>query len=850
MFGASATADPLDPSSYNQWKDALKSSTATPAGEIRALPGFKVELVRPALPNEGSWIALAFDPKGRAIISREDKGLLRLALPDKPGDPSPAEIIDDTLLEVRGLLCEGNTILANANNSRALVELRDFDGDGKYEARTVLMETPGGVGHGRNQIARQLRGPLWIMAGDDVKLAEKPAVRFRYFPEFASAPLLPASWDRFHWSNSVQPPCGHVTVLHYDYDREAQFYCGGLRNPFGIAFNEDGEAFTYDADMEWDIGLPWYRPTRVIHLVSGADYGWRGGSRPMPAWYPDTWPAVCDIGKGSPTSVMFGTRSKFPRPWRDALFIMDWAYGIIYAVHLTPQGSTYTGQCEVFLQGRPLNVTSMDFGPDGAMYFITGGRRTQSGLYRVRWTGEIPAPELKPPDAAALAEAKKAREQRREFELFQSWDFPGDVKLDRKSTLQMIAGGLNSRDPFVHRAARVAMETKIRVPAPQEITDKNVLRSYNDSFGALLNELFTQAAGSPSAGALGFALAASRVTRAESQPHVLDLLRTRDWSSLSADDRTTLLRALQLSLLRQGKPAAEETAKLTAFVESVIPCGQPHPDQLGSELLVYFTSPKAIEKILPLIEKGATQEERLHYLFTLRHVKTGWTLTQRKAWIEAFRRESARSVGAHHLGLTLRYARAEFEATLTPEEKTALTLNLATLDPAAASLPATAPRPFVKAWTQAELEPQLPAVAAKERDLKRGRALFDSQCAICHRYGPQGGVLGPDLTGIAGRFDRRTILESLIDPWRTVADPYRIATAALKSGEIVSGRLTSEDAATVSIESNPVEPGALRKVPRTDATSLIISSLMPPGLLNTMTQDELLDLLAFMERGS
>ena len=43
------------------------------------------------------------------------------------------------------------------------------------------------------------------------------------------------------------------------------------------AFNGDGEMFPYDADIAWDVGLPWYRPTRVLHLVSGADYGWRHG---------------------------------------------------------------------------------------------------------------------------------------------------------------------------------------------------------------------------------------------------------------------------------------------------------------------------------------------------------------------------------------------------------------------------------------------------------------------------------------------------------------------------------------------------------------------------------------------
>ncbi len=816
IAGAEEKPPPLDAGSYNQWKDALKSATATPAGEVRGLPGFRVELLRSAQTNEGSWVALAFDGKGRAIISREDKGLLRLTLPAKAGDPVPAESIEDSLLEVRGLLCEGDTIIANANNSRALVKLRDADGDGNYGERINLMETTGGVGHGRNQIARHPGGTLWVMGGDDVK---PPADFDAVFRNYGNDRMFSAAWDRFHWSDSVQPPCGHVMQLA---GGKPLLYCGGLRNPFGIAFNEDGEAFTYDADMEWDIGLPWYRPTRVIHLVSGADYGWRGASRPMPAWMPDTWPAVCDIGKGSPTAVMFGTRSNFPRPWREALFIMDWAYGIIHAVHLTPKGSTYEGRSEVFLQGRPLNVTSLDFGPDGAMYFITGGRRTQSGLYRVTWTGELPPPEKRLPDAAPGNAAREARQQRRNLEMLPiTGRGAGDVH-------EEIEAGLLSLDGFVRKAARIAVERQ-----PLEKLDNWLLRA---------REL-------PAAGALEITLAAARIGGVGHGPRVWEILLTQDWSALSGGGRATLLRVVQVGLVRSGKPGADQLARLTAFIESGIPCGHPHADQLGAELLIFLGSPRAIEKILPLIEKAATQEERLHYLFTLRHVKTGWTLEQRKAWITGFRRESARAVGAHHLGVTLRYARADFEAALTAEEKAALAADLATLDPAAVAVPAAAPRPFVKAWTQAELEPHLAAVAAEERDLKRGRELFKSQCAACHRYGAEGGVIGPDLTGIAGRFDRRTILESLMDPWRVVADPYRFATATLKSGEIVSGRVLGDDGTTLAIEVNPVEAGVGRKVPRSETATIAFSSQMLPGLANSFSKEELLDLLAFMERG-
>ena len=90
-----------------------------------------------------------------------------------------------------------------------------------------------------------------------------------------------------------------------------------------------------------------------------------------------------DVGIGSPTGLKFGTKSKFPAKYQRALYAMDWAYGRLFAVHFTPDGATYSATLETLLKGKPLNLTDLEFGNDGAMYFITGGRGTQSGLYRV-----------------------------------------------------------------------------------------------------------------------------------------------------------------------------------------------------------------------------------------------------------------------------------------------------------------------------------------------------------------------------------------------------------------------------------------------------------------------------------
>ena len=90
----------------------------------------------------------------------------------------------------------------------------------------------------------------------------------------------------------------------------------GLRNPFGVAFNPAGDLFTYDADAEFDMGTPWYRPTRIVQLLTGADYGWRGVTGKWPPYFadhPDNAPATLDIGRGSPTAVAFGTATALSR---------------------------------------------------------------------------------------------------------------------------------------------------------------------------------------------------------------------------------------------------------------------------------------------------------------------------------------------------------------------------------------------------------------------------------------------------------------------------------------------------------------------------------------------------------
>ena len=104
-------------------------------------------------------------------------------------------------------------------------------------------------------------------------------------------------------------------------------YASGFRNIFDASVNRDGELFTYDADMEYDFNTSWYRPTRITHVTSGSEFGWRNGAGKWPEFYADNLGAVVNIGPGSPTGTVFGYGAKFPAKYQRALYALDWSWG-------------------------------------------------------------------------------------------------------------------------------------------------------------------------------------------------------------------------------------------------------------------------------------------------------------------------------------------------------------------------------------------------------------------------------------------------------------------------------------------------------------------------------------------
>ena len=805
---------------YDQWRQALGSDLATDSDQVVTLPGYEVELIRSAGPDEGSWVALAFDPQGRLTIAREDKGLLRLSLPGVSkgvpvGEEISIESINNGLLECRGLLYAEGYLFANANNSKGLYRLKDTTGDDQFDEVKLLKETPGNVGHGRNNLTMGPDGRIYIIHGNDTRLPEDFLLGNSPYRHTAEDRLLPCAWNNQLFNAGVKPPAGHVIRTDID-GKTWELMAGGMRNPFGIAFNPDGEMFTFDADMEWDEGLPWYRPCRVNHLVSGGEYGWRQGNSKWCSWFPDGLPSTLDIGLASPTSVMFGTKSNFSPEYQQALYICDWAYGRIIAVHLTPQGASYAAKAETFVRGRPLNVTGLTFGPDGAMYFTTGGRKTQAGLYRVRYVG--PPEPGNPPSAAELQAAANARELRKKLESFHG-------RVDPKA-VEFCWPHLGSDDPWIRHAARVALEMQ-----PASSWQRRALSEPNQAI------------------AVNALLALARLGESSVQETLLKRLIELSGKQLTEQEQLTAVRAVQISLVRQGSASDALSTALLDRYEALYPASTPQLNFLLCELLVYLNSQDVVEKTLSLLATAKTQEEKIHYLYTLRHVKENWQPPQRKLYF-SWLAESDAFHGARYFNTSMEQIKAEALATVPDQEKVAYEKMLE--KPAVAmefDLGPQEDRKFVREWTLDDLAGSLDAVGAK-RDLKRGQAMFAAaNCIKCHRFAGQGQTVGPDLSGVARRFGRRDMLVSILFPSKVIDDKYRNVIVQTDRGQTLIGSLAGDDGETIHLVTDPAKPGKTVSIKKDEIESqqFSLTSPMPAGTLNTLTKEEILDLLAYLE---
>lgn len=380
------------------------------------------------------------------------------------------------------------------------------------------------------------------------------------------------------------PPAGCIYRVDPD-GKNWELISSGFRNEFDAALNADGELFTFDADMEWDLGTPWYRPTRVCHVVSGADWGWRVSSAKWPVHYPDTLPPVVDIGLSSPTGITFGYGARFPAKYQNALFLCDWTYGKMYALHMEPRGSSYGGTFEEFITASPLPLTDAIINAhDGAMYFLIGGRQVQSGLYRVTYVGNEPTSP-----AVASHGNEEERAVRRKLEALHVGEHP--------DALDTAWPYLNHSDRFLRHAARTAIEHQPLGNWQQRAIEELDPQASLTALLALVRKV-PRSYQPPSKMDLDTpppSFPAGDAVRHPLQPAVLAALQRFDWSQLSKQEKLELLRVYALTLYRLGPPDEASRMQLIARLDEMYPAGERELNGMLTELLCYLQAPSVCQ---------------------------------------------------------------------------------------------------------------------------------------------------------------------------------------------------------------------------------------------------------------
>lgn len=136
------------------------------------------------------------------------------------------------------------------------------------------------------------------------------------------------------------------------------------------------------------------------------------------------------------------------------------------------------------------------------------------------------------------------------------------------------------------------------------------------------------------------------------------------------------------------------------------------------------------------------------------------------------------------------------------------------------------------------------ALAEKAGDPAKGKVVV-ALCQSCHMINGQGGQIGPNLSG-AGAMGVEAVLRNIIDPNAAIEAAYRIFQVKLKAGEVIEAFYVSEDA-TAYVLRQP--GGADRRVPKAEVASAkyLRRSLMPEGLLDGFTDDQVTDLFAYLK---
>ena len=840
-------------------------------GKLTLPKGFNAEfLYSPGENEQGSWVAMTFDNKQRMIACDQYGNLYRLALPPVgfdslkvkttvekldiqiPGDTNKVKIGF-----AHGLLYAFNSLYVMVNDEgdttlkrrSRLYRLQDTNNDDQYDKVTLLKRLEGDGEHGPHSIVLSPdKKSLYVIAGNFTRIPKMD--NYQGSDKWEIDNILPLIRDPNGHDNTVNTHGGwiaHLDSLGTKWD----LVSSGFRNPFDLTFNAAGDMFAFDSDMEWDFGLPWYRPIRICHVPSGAEFGWRPGTDKWSPTFADNLPAVLNIGQGSPTSFFSGQDAHFPEKYKSALFAFDWSFGIIYAVHLEADGASYKAKGEEFVSGSPLSLTDGMVGPDGALYFLTGGRRLESSLYRVYYGDNTKNTE--PLAATPLNEEQKIR---RKLETFHGQPQAGAIDYAWPY--------LKHPDRFIRFAARVAVEHQ---PVSQWL--EKTLAEKDP-------ETLTEAA-------IGLARKGDSTIR----DRVLGALMGINYSQLPEPKQLDLLRAFELVLYRMGIPDTTVKMQIANYLSPAYPAKTNELNRGLSKILVYVDAPGAIQKTLTLLATATDDStnqntltsssdlilrnpqygldiastlskvppaQQTFYATVLSTSKKGWTPEQREQYFHWFYTAFTYKGGHSFVGFVNNARKAALKNV--EKDKFAYFNKLSgdsLVEKGGIDLANNIKQPKGpgREWKIANADSVVDS-GISGRNFESGKNLYAATlCIQCHTIKGEGGAIGPELTQLGSRFSYKDMLSAIIEPNKTISDQFASTIFYLKEGGSIQGRLINHDKDIYTISQNPFAPQKTREVLKKDVVRTLLSdvSLMLPGMINGLNPGELKDLLAYLKSG-
>jgi putative heme-binding domain-containing protein len=523
----------------------------------------------------------------------------------------------------------------------------------------------------------------------------------------------------------------------------------------------------------------------------------------------------------------------------------------MYHAKLTPNGSSFDAEVTEFISGVPLPITNGVVGDDGAFYFLTGGRRLESGFYRVSYEGELASEVL---ELKERFKGKKQRKLRQELEALHV--APSSDKIS------FILKNFDHEDRTIRFSARVALEHLDFSDWKDEIKKENSSET-----------------------TVGLALATARHGNDANRLEALNALVGIEWQGLDESKKLDFIRGVDLLLLRMdGSLPNDIHGKIK---DAFLPAFMASSEAVNMELckiLSYLQVEEVVELTLQEMETNTSMEgmkevylsgditnrsdqygkdvenmlanmpnqRNISYAMSLSYLQKGWSTSARERYFKWFGDALQKAGGKQYLN----FIRAIQKTALAnvPEKEQDYLSELTEI--------AAARRPnYMKDVKQ----PQGPGIdwtvellmSAYEKNYKsanfeNGKNMFRaSLCISCHSMNGEGGATGPELTQIGSRFTVGAIGEAIINPSGTIGDRYQYSNYHMKNGSVITGIEVDQDDENIEVSISAYAVDVTTKVRKDRLESIKLSKVspMPAGLVDRLNEQEITDLIAYMLSG-